>query len=530
MGPIPRRRQRTPRRLLIPVLLLMLVAAAPPAAAHRHEEPYRDIAGHWAEPWIEVLWEEGVTDGFSVRTRRGRRVVRESRFLPDRQIELDAWTVLNAKVFQLTPLPGRSPHRLASGQEVGGWLAAALAAGWLERPRDWWQLLEREDAVRFLLEALDLGEYARQLPRATVDWLLERYRDHRRISSSLRPYIAAATRLGIIEGYPDRTFQPQRKLTRAEAAALLGRSALARAHASPNPFYPDGDGIQDETRFTLSTLRNRNLSRWLLVVEDDGGKTLWSTGTTGGRAPAPPPSVAWDGRNHAGVTLAPGTYFYRLTVWDRHGRAFTGVRKPLVLGRRYLLAGLNPNSVRPEQTLTIWANTEGGATRVTAAIPGVLPEPIALSQQDRQGANARWSSSIALPVATPPGPHAVLVQAQFPGTSRSRFLTVLVLDPVQFEAQLEPFELPAGSPLHITAWASTHIDRVVAEPPGAASFGLTRKDARRWQGTWYVPIGTPPGDYQFEVTGYSRYGPRSVRLPFRVSGDRREALETILTD
>lgn len=59
---------------------------------------------------------------------------------------------------------------------------------------------------------------------ADLDALRTMFSDYDSISSSIRPYIAAAVEHGVISGYSDGTFRGQRSVTRAEAAAILWRA------------------------------------------------------------------------------------------------------------------------------------------------------------------------------------------------------------------------------------------------------------------------------------------------------------------
>src|SRR5690606_25419981 len=328
-------------RLARPLALaLLLVVAQHRAGSAADAEPYPDVAGHWAQAAIEALRQEGTTDGYPVTVRRPYGLVRLTYFRPNRDILVDEWVVLGAKVFDL-PVPDvQGSHRLDGGQQVYRWLAAADQAGWpygrLKDP------VPRIDAVDLLVEALGLTPYAQSLPRKRVDEILSVYKDGHRLGGRKRRQVAAATLLGIVEGYPDRTFRPDRRMTRAEGATILARSALARADAAPNPFYPDGDGYEDETWFSLTGLRNRNLSRWRLTVMTAGGSTAWSTGAARSSGVELPARVAWDGVRANGRPASPGEYFYQLSIWDLRGQQFDSARKPLILGRRHLEGGLTP--------------------------------------------------------------------------------------------------------------------------------------------------------------------------------------------
>lgn len=514
------------------VLLLLVWGAGPGLVhAHNHEPFYRDLSGHWARSWIEVLWEEGVTDGYQVLTYSPHLGWhRESRFRPDTNMRLDSWTTLAAKVFDLTPIPAERNHWLEGGQEVSGWLEAARQAGWLQSPVYWTDNVTRQVAIRFLVTALDLEPYSLGLSASQVSQALDRYRDRHKIDSSARRYVAAATILGIVEGYPDGTFRPQDYMTRAEAATMLARSALARVSAHPNPFSPDGDGIEDYTDFQLASLRNRNISRWELVVEDGGRRQVWATGTRYGRAPQHPDSVRWDGVDGGGSTLNPGDYFYHFSVWDRNGQQFSSVRKPISLVWRRLQGGLEPADLYPSDTLSVWASTWGDASRVTASVPGL--NLTTTLQRERRGSATtpdRWVGSIVIPHDAPPGPQSLTLKAQFGGAERTVNLTFHVRDRVWLQARLEPSITPAGGLVTVYAESSTNVTAVHAAFPDGSQLPLLSPLPGQWHRTWIVPVELDQGTYPVVVTAESPYGPRQVELWLTVAGDVREEVQTVLT-
>lgn len=515
-------------QVAVTTLIIVLFLSAN-GQAHHHEPFYSDLSGHWARGWIEILWSEGVTDGYQVQTYSpALGWHRVSRFYPDSNIRLDAWTVLAAKVFDLVPASSARAYWLDSGQEVSRWLAAAQTAGWVPHNSDWKQTVNRESATRFLMTALGLADYSLQLSEAAISQALSRYRDRHKISSLNRPYIAGATLLGIVEGYPDKTFRPTAAMTRAEGATMLARSALARVEAKPNPFFPDGDGIEDFTDFHLSSLRNRNISRWELFVEDHAQRRLWVTGTRYGRTPNHPAYVRWYGTDSSGKPLPPGEYFYRFSVWDRQGQEFSSVRKPLRIGWRRLDGWLEPTSVHGGDRLSVWGRTWGDANKVTGTIPALGLTFNLLKQSS--GDPSEWRAQVVVPENAAPGLHTLYLEAQFNGANRRLPLSFFVLDRVWIEAWLHPPVLPAGSRLTITAETSANVQAVTAHLPDGSQLPLRRYQAGRWEGDWLVPLDTAEGLYQVLVVGQSPYGPRQVKLEFAVVGDVREELQTNLTD
>jgi hypothetical protein len=59
------------------------------------------------------------------------------------------------------------------------------------------------------------------------DYASQRFSDIDAVSPNMRPYVSKAAEQGLINGYPDGTFGPQRGITRAETVALLNRATKA---------------------------------------------------------------------------------------------------------------------------------------------------------------------------------------------------------------------------------------------------------------------------------------------------------------
>jgi hypothetical protein len=97
----------------------------------------------------------------------------------------------------------------------------------------------------------------------------------------------------------------------------VGGALLVDAQVRPNPFTPNGDGINDA--MTLSFDVREVVARRPLVVEiyDLSGRLLRRlageevrTGTV---------QKQWDGRNGAGALVAPGLYIYRIELETDEG-------------------------------------------------------------------------------------------------------------------------------------------------------------------------------------------------------------------
>lgn len=402
---------------------------------------YEDLDRHWAEEYVRTLWEEGVSDGdvYTVRRRRGRRYVDVvcSKFRPDMDATRAQIAMLLVKAMDLDPVSPREPtfsdvppgYQAYVDKEAFHYIEAASRAGImgpLEEGRFYPdRATTREDTIASLMRTLGLEEYARSLPPSEVEEILRRYRDRRNIGREYRPYIAAATKLKIVEGYEDGTVKPRKDVTRAEMATMVYRSCLVRASADPGSFSPDGDGFQDTCAFLITGMRNRNARRWVLEIAGYSGATFKTfTGDHLDRRT----SVTWDGTGDRGELLGEGTYYYRAAVEDRHGQTFRSVWKPVSLQFRRLHASLSPDVVSWGDVVRVRASTTGEARRVLVVASG-FPSQLMKPLKDPASSVNEWNGAFQVDRGFPAGQVEVRVIADFGTVSRTQDLSFTVLKP-----------------------------------------------------------------------------------------------------
>lgn len=111
----------------------------------------------------------------------------------------------------------------------------------------------REWVATLLVRALGLADEA----NAKMNTKLS-FKDARAISASAVGYVAVAVEKGLVTGYPDGTFQPNRPISRAEMAALLDRMDWERddivAGIKGTVYLVSPDGNQLEIRKTNGDL------------------------------------------------------------------------------------------------------------------------------------------------------------------------------------------------------------------------------------------------------------------------------------
>ncbi|HEY8393190.1 MAG TPA: S-layer homology domain-containing protein [Thermaerobacter sp.] len=518
-SPVPARRRARWRAGALAAALFLAGSTGPAGAAGPW---YADLSGHWAEDEVQVLWEEGVTDGYRFRDADG---VERAYFLPDQFIQRAQFAVLVAKVLGLAPIGGTPyfpdvppGYRAGGDLEAFGWIQAGAAAGVLAgdpdghfRPDD---VTRRDEAVAMLIGALDLQWYAAGLDQERIAALLAPYVDAGEIRPDLRDEMAAAIDLAIVVGYGDGHLRPARPLTRAEAATLLYKSALIRVHAEPPEFSPDGDGHDDEAQFRAEALLNRNQAGWKVEVLRPDGTPVYTW--SGDRLPA---TWSWDGRDELGVPVPAETYLVRGTLFSRQGTVFRSAIKPLTVVYHRLEAGVSPPVVAPGGTITVRAVTEGPALSVTVTGPGPTARPL------ERRANGLWEASWPLPGDIAEGAHSLNVHAVFPRAERTVTLTLQVQAPLWIRGEAHPNPAATGEAVTVLATTPAGTERVTLRAPDGTVASLEQTAPGRWETRWSVPSDTPPGVLDLELTAQRGPARASATVPLRVEG---HVLEQVL--
>ena len=167
--------------------------------------PFTDIIGHWAEDYIRQIYEKGIVSGKSATI-----------FDPDSNITRAELTKIALNTFDYS-VPTSVQTAPFPDVTLDAWYVAyvteAKESGIVEGYPDGFHPnnpITRAAALKILLEAagMEVGSGVTGFPDVPQDaWFA--------------PYVAFAETNGIVGGYPDGTFGPGNRITRAEVAKIV---------------------------------------------------------------------------------------------------------------------------------------------------------------------------------------------------------------------------------------------------------------------------------------------------------------------
>ena len=177
-----------------------------------------DIDGHWGQGQIEKLMALEVVKGYPDGTFKPNRTVTRAEYV----------TMIN-KAFQFGKKAAGGFTDVKATDWFAEQLGAAQAAGYLAgyedgtaRPNN---NINRQESAVMISKVMKSNA-----PGATLGG----FKDAHTISLWARESIASIIQSGVMSGYPDQTFKPQKLITRAEAAAAICL-ALEREKADTKP-------------------------------------------------------------------------------------------------------------------------------------------------------------------------------------------------------------------------------------------------------------------------------------------------------
>ena len=214
----------------------VLMVPAGLAAPVSGEKGLSDLEGHWAQKEVEAAVASGWVDGYPDGSFKPEKSITRAEFTkmlldaihltPDS--ETVAWMKAHAKMKDIwgrptayTPkLYDMSGHWLTSQ----GWLDAALYSGMVVpddyngknfRPE---KAIARYEIALMTDRALGLVYPASQPVEGELP-----FTDKEEILDWMKGYVNESVKAGVLKGYPDGSFQPNKTSTRAEAVVMIQR-------------------------------------------------------------------------------------------------------------------------------------------------------------------------------------------------------------------------------------------------------------------------------------------------------------------
>ncbi|GAB6275131.1 MAG: hypothetical protein STSR0004_19960 [Peptococcaceae bacterium] len=167
---------------------------------------------HWAYECITKLCQQNIVAGYPDKT-----------FRPGNNITRAEFAKLIVGALGLAKeMPGKPTFMdVQTANWHYGYVEAAAKAGLVKgykgkfRPNDF---ITRQEITAIMIRAMGKESEALAKAQEKIDLA-----DAAQISSWARGYVALAVTIGLLEGYPDKTFMPKKNTTRAEAAIFICR-------------------------------------------------------------------------------------------------------------------------------------------------------------------------------------------------------------------------------------------------------------------------------------------------------------------
>lgn len=238
------------------IALMVLVSATPFAQA---TSSFSDVPrDHWAYKEIMEMSEKGIIEGYDGKFRPNNHITRAE--FAKIMIAASGIDINKHNVKQTFQDVKPSDWEFYYVESAKPYLTGYKSGSRYTYKPD--QDAVREDIAVALVRLL--GYDRSQKADLSV---ISKFRDHERISSALRPYIAIAIKTELMQGY-NSYFRPQDAITRAEAASLLYRALIDKDGDEtkvvfPNPTTPPKPELPTSVTdtFSDSALKNWSLDK-----------------------------------------------------------------------------------------------------------------------------------------------------------------------------------------------------------------------------------------------------------------------------
>jgi hypothetical protein len=199
---------RTRSKHLVLIMAICLVFIFP-ALAHA----FTDIDAHWARETIEQSYEKGIVSGMPDGT-----------FQPNKNVTRAEFATMINKAFGFNDAVTEIKFNDVKDSDwFAREVAIAVKAGYIKGYPDG---TFKPQNLCTRAEASVMVRLAAGLPEGKEDALRD-FKDEASIPEFARGSISALVAQGLIKGYPDGTFGPQNKITRAESLVMIYKTSIA---------------------------------------------------------------------------------------------------------------------------------------------------------------------------------------------------------------------------------------------------------------------------------------------------------------
>jgi hypothetical protein len=166
-----------------------------------------------------------------------------------------------------------------------------------------------------LLEPDDPQKFTARFPRISQDQTLLEIDFTARVFRYGTPFVGVAVDTDLDEvglAVTPGNAVPGILSDRVSVQTSLAGDLLADVEVAPNPFSPNGDGVNERVRLTFAVLRLTDAVPVKAEIYDLSGRRVAELGDGSGRSALF--AVEWDGTGLDGNVVAPGIYLYRIVV------------------------------------------------------------------------------------------------------------------------------------------------------------------------------------------------------------------------
>ena len=185
------------------------------AAAVEREAPFSDMGGHWAEPYVNYLYDQGISTGVasgdSFLFQPAKNITRG-----EFALMISRWMRLDLNAYSSVPLP------FADTDQIPAWcldaVKAMYALGIMQGSSNGKATYANTSSNITRAEAMTMLGRIQEKGYATVELT---HSDAGKVSPWAAEYVSTLVAQGVVNGLPNGTLAPAAPITRSEIAKIL---------------------------------------------------------------------------------------------------------------------------------------------------------------------------------------------------------------------------------------------------------------------------------------------------------------------